>query len=361
MIDPSGNRTGFDPGSKSFLAQIPQSSHFVDLSGDAVTEQEPIGSIHTVSIGQPPAGVYEVQVIGQNNGLFDLDGSQSFGNTYTTSSVLGSTDPESVSSYFFHVGDSTDLSLSSNASTNSANIGDTLTYTLVVTNSGSNEATGVTLIDNVPQGVSLVSVNGALYRYDDTSRKVKVSLESMTSGASAMLSLVVVVSPTATGTLTNTATVSSFESDTNPSDNSTSVNVTVIGQTLTAVSRKAHGGAGSFDINLPLTGIAGIECRAGGASNDYQIVLNFPNSVTVNGTPQAQITSGQADIGTGGVNNGGAITVSGNIVTVPLTNVTSAQTLNVTLFDVNGAGNVVVPMSVLVGDTTGNGTVNSNR
>ena len=72
------------------------------------------------------------------------------------------------------------------------------------------------------------------------------------------------------------------------------------------------------------------------------------------------MTSGQAEVGSGGTSNGGAITVSGNIVTVPLTNVTNAQTLNVTLFDVNGAGNVVVPMSVLVGDTTGNGTVNSS-
>src|SRR5204862_6912334 len=36
---------------------------------------------------------------------------------------------------------------------------------------------------------------------------------------------------------------------------------------LSAVSRKTHDGAGAFDINLPLYGMPGIECRMGqGAS-----------------------------------------------------------------------------------------------
>ena len=40
-------------------------------------------------------------------------------------------------------------------------------------------------------------------------------------------------------------------------------------------SRKLHSGA-PFDINLPLTGTSGIECRSGGATNDYQVVFTFP-------------------------------------------------------------------------------------
>jgi len=55
---------------------------------------------------------------------------------------------------------------------------------------------------------------------------------------------------------------------------------------------------------------------------------------------------------------GGMVTVSGNIVTIPLTNVADQQTINVTLNGVNSASidqpavNVVIPMSRLLGDTT---------
>ncbi len=126
-----------------------------------------------------------------------------------------------------------------------------------------------------------------------------------------------------------------------------------------AVSRKTHGGAGTFDVDLPLSGAPGIECRTGGSTNDYMIIVTFGNPVIVNGSPQAQVTSGVGCVGTGGVCDGN-VSMSGNTVTIPLTNVANAQTLNVTLNSVNGAVNVTIPMSVLVGDTNANGTVSSS-
>jgi N-acetylneuraminic acid mutarotase len=130
---------------------------------------------------------------------------------------------------------------------------------------------------------------------------------------------------------------------------------------LSAVSRKMHGGAGNFDIALPLAGTPGIECRTGGATNDYQIVLAFAHSVTVGGSPEAQVTSGIGSVGSGGVANG-LVTVSGSTVTVPLTNVGNAQTITVTVFGVNdgsSSGNVVIPMSRLLGDSNASGSVTS--
>jgi N-acetylneuraminic acid mutarotase len=124
-----------------------------------------------------------------------------------------------------------------------------------------------------------------------------------------------------------------------------------------AVSRKTHGSAGTFDVALPMTGRPGIESRSGGATGDHQIVVTFNTSVSVSGSPQAQVTSGS-----GQVANGGAVTVTGNTVTVPLTNVTDAQTLTVMLSGVNngnGAVNVTVPISFLLGDTNSNGLVNA--
>jgi Dockerin type I domain len=131
---------------------------------------------------------------------------------------------------------------------------------------------------------------------------------------------------------------------------------------VSAVSRKTHGGAGNFDINLPLTGTPGVECRSGGGTNDYSMVVTFTGNVSVTGNPQATVTAGTATIGTGGVPNGGTVTVSGATVTIPLTSVANAQTINVTLHGVNDGmsnGDVVIPMSRLLGDTNANGSVSS--
>ena len=131
------------------------------------------------------------------------------------------------------------------------------------------------------------------------------------------------------------------------------------GTPTAAVSRRTHSGAGTFDVNLPLTGTPGIECSTGGATNDYTIVVAFSGSVSVSGSPQAEVISGTGTIGSGGVSNGGMVTISGNTVTIPLTNVPTAQTINVRLNSVNGSTNVTVPMGVLVGDTNGDGFVNA--
>src|SRR5205807_7043496 len=118
-----------------------------------------------------------------------------------------------------------------------------------------------------------------------------------------------------------------------------------------AVSRKTHGAAGTFDVPLPLTGNVGIECRSGGGTNDYQMIIDFATSVTVG---SAALTSG-----TGSVSS---FSVSGSQVTVNLTGVTNVQRITVTLFNVNDGthmGNVPVSMGVLVGDVNGNAVVNA--
>jgi hypothetical protein len=119
-----------------------------------------------------------------------------------------------------------------------------------------------------------------------------------------------------------------------------------------AFSRKVHGGAGTFDVPLPLTGNVGIECRTGGATNDYQMIINFATSVTVQ---SASVTSG-----TGSVSS---FSVSGSQVTVNLTGVTNVQRITVTLHNVNDGthmGDVPVSMGVLVGDVNGNAVVNAS-
>jgi hypothetical protein len=125
-----------------------------------------------------------------------------------------------------------------------------------------------------------------------------------------------------------------------------------------AVSRKTHGAAGGFDIALPLTGTPGIECRTTGGTNDYTMIVAFSGNVTVQGSPQSQVTSGSGCVGSGGTCNG-SVSVSANMVTVPLTNIANAQTISVRINGVNGLSNFDIPMSILRGDTNANGTVNA--
>jgi hypothetical protein len=112
-----------------------------------------------------------------------------------------------------------------------------------------------------------------------------------------------------------------------------------------AVSRRIHGEAGTFDISLP-----GIECRTG----DYSIVVTFSNNVV----------SGNAAV-TGGVGTvSGPPIFSGNTMTINLTGVANIQTLTVTLSNVMDTFGQTLPdtgvtMRVLIGDTNGNGTVNA--
>jgi uncharacterized delta-60 repeat protein len=124
-------------------------------------------------------------------------------------------------------------------------------------------------------------------------------------------------------------------------------------QLTAAVSRKTHGSAGAFDVPLPLTGEPGVECRS--TNNHYTLVFTFSSDV-VSGS--AAVTSG-----TGTVQ--GSPIFSGNTMTVNLTGVTDVQKITVTLSDVTSDTAQVLPdtavsANMLIGDTTGDKTVNNS-
>lgn len=129
-----------------------------------------------------------------------------------------------------------------------------------------------------------------------------------------------------------------------------------------AVSRKDHL-ASSTNIpafttyNIPLSGTPGVECRSGGALGVHQLVISFPKNITLNppnGTPAVRVSSGIGSVS--------QFVVSNDQVIVNLTGVTNAQTITVTLSHVSDGTNttdVMVSARFLLGDTNGNGAVNS--
>jgi hypothetical protein len=128
-------------------------------------------------------------------------------------------------------------------------------------------------------------------------------------------------------------------------------------QLVGVVSRKVHGDAGSFDVDLPLTGNPGIECRDGGANADYTLVFNFANPL--NGVGGASVTSGTGSIANSNIDNNDA-----HNYIVNLTAINNAQIVTISLTNVNDAARtfssaVSVSMGVMLGDVNANGIVSN--
>jgi hypothetical protein len=107
---------------------------------------------------------------------------------------------------------------------------------------------------------------------------------------------------------------------------------------VSAASRLSHGSAGTFDVNMPISGTSGVEDRD--ASGTYLAVFTFNTAVT---SGSASVTSGTATAGTP--------TFSGNDMMVPLTGVANAQIVTIHISGVNGGtATADVPFGFLIAD-----------
>jgi uncharacterized repeat protein (TIGR01451 family) len=125
-----------------------------------------------------------------------------------------------------------DLALLGNAPA-SVTLGNDVTYTFTVTDNGSAGATGVTLTDTLPSGVTFVSASGGV---GPVNGALDFTIGSLAEGSST--SVTIVVTPRAAGTLENRARVAANESDPTPADNSIAQTTTVrAGPVVTRVHR----------------------------------------------------------------------------------------------------------------------------
>src|SRR5581483_258478 len=116
------------------------------------------------------------------------------------------------------------LAITKTASPNPGVTGANLTYRITVTNNGPSPATSVVVTDNLPSGINFVSATPTQGSCSGTTT-VTCTLGSMAKDAFAVINILVV--PQAPGTLTNSASVTATESDSDPSDNSVSLQTTV--------------------------------------------------------------------------------------------------------------------------------------
>jgi hypothetical protein len=118
-----------------------------------------------------------------------------------------------------------------------------------------------------------------------------------------------------------------------------------------AASRRTHGSAGTFDVNMPLIGTTGVEPRLADASGNRTVVFTFT----------APVSGGTVTSSAGTVSN---TTFSGNEMIVTLSGVGPAQTITVTANNVSSSTgtlpSVSVNMAFLEGDVDGSRSVSSS-
>lgn len=117
------------------------------------------------------------------------------------------------------------------------NVGSTLTYTIRVENLGPDVATDVTVTDELPKGVDLVSATASAGQCTAKGRKVTCQLgsiggpEGVNYGASPTVTISVI--PRKAGTITNTVSVKGREKDPVDSNNKATATTRVIGPLAT--------------------------------------------------------------------------------------------------------------------------------
>jgi|CXWL01.1.fsa_nt_gi uncharacterized repeat protein (TIGR01451 family) len=153
---------------------------------------------------------------------------------------------------------SADLSISKSMSPPTPVFGQNATFTVTVTNNGPNTASGVSVLDALPAGLTYVSDNGVGAYVPATG--VWTVPGSLANGASASLQIVATVDTT--DTVYNTAVISAASPlDPDPSDNSSTVTVNAaevadIQLAMSAGSPTVLVG-GSFTVNLTATNNGG--------------------------------------------------------------------------------------------------------
>lgn len=149
--------------------------------------------------------------------------------------------------------------------------GAALTYSIEVDNLGPNAATGVTVVDHLPQGVDLVSATVSGGQCTSQGRKVTCALGALpvvTGAYATARTVTVTVIPRRVGTITNTASVRGGEKDPVKANNKATATTRVVGPTRTCRG-----------VPVTLVGTRGDDVLVGGGGRD--VIAGFGGNDTI--------------------------------------------------------------------------------
>ncbi len=180
--------------------------------------------------------------------------------------------------------------------------GSTLAYTLTVTNNGPSDATGVTVTDPLPTGLTFasgtatgggtVSANG---------QTVTANLGTLAPNASRTITINATIAGTQRGTLSNTATVTATNANTqelNIANNSATQNTTLNPQ-----------------IDLVVTKTTPAQVAQAGQALTYTITISNNGPSTATSVVATDTLPNGLTFTSGTLSNGGTVTANGNVVT----------------------------------------------
>jgi len=151
----------------------------------------------------------------------------------------------------FSVVASNDLSLAIVDSPDLLLLGDDLTWTYTIANSGPGEAGGIVLSNPLPAGLNFVSVNASQGSCAVLGNDLRCDLGQLAANATATVT--VVVTPTQVGVITNTAYVSRNQPDGFASNNTATAESTVVYPTVsTGLATTTEGNVGSTNLVFTL-------------------------------------------------------------------------------------------------------------
>ncbi|HEX4110635.1 MAG TPA: hypothetical protein VHX88_21075 [Solirubrobacteraceae bacterium] len=224
-----------------------------------------------------------------------------------------------------------DVSIVKTASPSPAVPGQSATYTLTVSNAGPDAASGVSVTDALPAGLTSISASAGC---SDAGGTVTCTDASLASGASTIFTITAAIASSVTGGIANTATVTSTTPDPNPGNNTSTITTptapsadlsltktaspspAIAGQEVTytlTVTNNGPSDAGGVSVSDPLpstetfvsasTGCtdAGstVTCTqaslAAGASVAFQIVAHVASSAAGHVANTATVTSNTPD------------------------------------------------------------------
>ncbi|QHL88609.1 DUF11 domain-containing protein [Nibribacter ruber] len=229
-------------------------------SGVSVTDMLPAGltlKSSSVTLGSYDPGTGLWTIGNMSSGVtqtLTLVATPTTAGTFTTtasktSSSYDNNSDNNTAATTITVGQASNLAISNQVSEGPYFVNSNVTYTVVVTNNGPDNATGVTATDKLPTGLSFVSATATQGTY--VSSTGVWTIDNLAAGSSQTLTIV--AKPTTSNALTTTATVTGSLYDINTSNNTASTSISAGAALATDIQVTNTVAAGPYYVGKNIT------------------------------------------------------------------------------------------------------------